>query len=97
VRLAVRVVPRASRNRAIGAVAEADGGVALKIQVTAAPEGGRANDAVVKLLAKALGVAKSRISVAQGAADRRKVLYLEGDTRTLMRALEKWMAALNDR
>ena len=62
-----------------GLLAEPDGNHgrkerALKISVTAAPEGGKANEAVIALLAKEWGVAKSAISVVTGATDRRKVV-----------------------
>mgnify|MGYP000427444852 CR=1 FL=1 len=58
-------------------IAEADGGAALKVAVTAAPEGGKANAAVIKLLAKALGVPKSRLTLIQGATSRDKVFRID--------------------
>lgn len=72
-------------------MAEADGARAFKIQVTAPPEDGKANAAVVKLVAKKLGVAKSRVSVAVGATSRRKVLHVEGETGALLERLALWL------
>lgn len=69
--LALRVTPRASRN----AVEETDDG--LKVAVTAPPENGKANAAVAKLLAQALGVAKTRLVLVRGATARDKVFRLE--------------------
>lgn len=69
--IAVRVTPKASRNK----VEEADGG--LRAYVTVVPEDGKANKAVVKLLANALGVAKSRLVLVRGATSRYKVFRLE--------------------
>ncbi len=66
----VRVTPRASRN----AVLLDDG--AIRVTVTTVPEDGKANAAVVKLLAKALGVAKSRLVLVRGATSRDKVFRL---------------------
>ena len=66
--VAVRVQARARRNE----VAEQPGGV-LRVRVTAAPEGGEANRAVIALLAAALGVAPSRIELVRGAASRDKL------------------------
>ncbi len=69
--LAVRVTPKAARNR----VEQSEAG--LRIYVTVAPEGGKANRAVVKLLADALGVAKSRLELVRGASGRDKVFRLD--------------------
>lgn len=72
-RLALRVTPKASRNAI--AVPEAAGG-ALRVHVTTVPEDGKANAAVLKLLAKALGVPKSRLVIVQGASGRDKVVEI---------------------
>lgn len=68
--IAVRVTPRAARNRI---VAEGD---VLRVYVTVVPEGGKANAAVQKLLAKALGVAKSRLVLVRGQSARDKVFRI---------------------
>ncbi len=52
----------------------------LRVRVTAPPEEGRANDAVVALLAKALGVPKSRVRILRGHTARNKVVSVEGLT-----------------
>lgn len=83
VRLRLRVTPRAARNAIAGIVAEADGGAALKVTVTAAPEDGKANAAVVKLLAKAWKVPKSSIRIVSGQTDRRKGIAVDGDAEAL--------------
>ncbi len=69
----VRVAPRASRNRVIG-VHEG----ALKVALTAPPVDGAANEALRKLLAKALGVAKSEVEILRGDRNRIKVLRVQG-------------------
>ena len=66
-RIALRVTPRASRDRLV-----AEGAV-LRAYVTTIPEGGKANAAVQKLLAKAMGVPKSRLELIRGATARDKV------------------------
>lgn len=78
-RLALRVTPKASRNRIEGVVGEADGGAALKVSVTAAPEDGKANAAVIALLAKSWKIAKSAFTITAGATDRRKLLFIATD------------------
>lgn len=69
--LAVRVTPRAARNTVVA------GPEGLKITVTVPPEDGKANKAVAKLLAQALGVAKSRLTLLRGGAARDKVFRLD--------------------
>lgn len=70
--IAVRVTPKARRNDVV--VAE-DG--TIRIYVTAAPEDGKANAAVTQMLAKSLGVAKSRLTLIRGATARDKVFRLD--------------------
>ena len=94
VRVRLRVQPRARRNRVDGLVAEADGGAALKIAVTAAPESGAANEAVIALLAGEWGLAKSALTLVSGAADRRKTIKLAGDPQRLARQLRDWIGEL---
>ena len=69
--LAVRVTPGAARD-----AVEADG-AELAIRTTAPPEGGKANAAVQKLLARALGVPKSRLTLVRGARGRDKLFRLD--------------------
>ena len=69
--IAVRVTPRASRNAVV-----IEGG-AIRVYVTVVPEDGKANDAVRKILASELGVAKSRLVLVRGQTARDKVFRLE--------------------
>ncbi|HHC30003.1 MAG TPA: DUF167 domain-containing protein [Rhodobacterales bacterium] len=69
--IAVRVTPKASRN----AVTVSDDG--LRVSVTSVPEDGKANKAVIKLLATVLGVAKSRLTLRRGGTSRDKVFKLD--------------------
>jgi uncharacterized protein YggU (UPF0235/DUF167 family) len=70
--IALRVTPRASRDRIV-----ADGDV-LRVYVTCVPEDGKANAAVLKLLARALGVPKSRLDIVRGHSARDKVVRVLG-------------------
>ena len=69
--ISVRVTPKASRN-----MVQVEGGK-VRVYVTTVPEGGKANAAVQKLLAKALGVAKTRLTLVRGQTSRDKVFRLE--------------------
>ncbi len=87
-RLLVRVHPGARRNAIRGWLAD---GV-LKLEVTAAPEAGRANQAVCALIAKALGVGRRQVTVARGETSRSKQLEVEGiEAAELKRRLERAM------
>lgn len=67
----VRVTPRGGRNEVT-----VEGGE-VRVRVTAVPEGGKANKAVQTVLAKALGVAKSRVTLVRGGSSRDKVFQLD--------------------
>lgn len=94
--LRVQVAPKASRERIEGVQEQADGGAALKVAVTAAPEGGKANAAVVKLLAKAWRLPKSAFEIRAGATARRKVFFIEGDAGQLARLIKERVETTND-
>jgi uncharacterized protein (TIGR00251 family) len=72
-RLRLRVSPGASRAGVIGRHGEA-----WKVRVTAPPEGGRANEAVVRLLADALSVPRDAVTLVSGHGGRDKVVELAG-------------------
>lgn len=69
----VRVQPRAKRNAVTKA---ADG--SLKVYVTAPPEDGRANEAVVETIAEWLGVKRRQVEIIRGATSRNKVVRVTG-------------------
>ena len=71
--LALRVTPKARRN-----TVEVDADGVMRAHVTAPPEDGRANEAVRKLLAEALGLAPSRLTLLRGATSRDKVFRIDG-------------------
>ena len=71
--LNIKVVPGARKDRVVGPY-----GDAIKLQVSAPPEGGKANAAVVALLAEALGVKAAQVSIMAGHAQPRKVVRVEG-------------------
>ncbi len=73
VKINLRVIPRARRDAIEGFL---DG--VLRVRVTAAPQDGNANQAVVKLLAKRLGLPRSSVVLARGARSRDKVIEISG-------------------
>ncbi len=69
----MRLQPRASSSRITG---EKDG--VIQVRVTAPPVDGEANAALEKLVAKKLGIAKSKVEVVKGETSREKLLEIDG-------------------
>jgi uncharacterized protein (TIGR00251 family) len=71
----VRVTPSARQTSV--ALDDRDGALTLKVSVTCAPEDGKANKAVLDVLARALNVAPSRLSIIRGETSRDKVVRID--------------------
>ncbi|WP_420405460.1 DUF167 family protein [Nisaea sp.] len=91
VRLRVRLTPNASRDAIGGVALDAEEVAWLTATVTAAPENGRANKALIKLLSKSWKIPKSSFEVTSGATQRRKVLAIDGDGAELAEKLNNWL------
>jgi len=78
-RLRLRVTPNASLDRIDGPETLADGTTVLRLRVRAVPENGKANAAVIRLLAKALGLPRSAVTLVAGETARLKTVLVEGD------------------
>lgn len=87
-RIALRVTPNARSNRIGGPQTRADGSCVLIVRVTAPPNKGAANDAVIALVAKALGLSKSTLSLASGQTSRTKVIRARAPHDVLRSALD---------
>jgi uncharacterized protein (TIGR00251 family) len=87
--LDVRLTPRSARDAIEGIECRADGRTVLKVRVRAAPVEGEANEALRRLVAKALGVAPRQVELAAGAAARLKRLRISGDPQMLEAILER--------
>jgi uncharacterized protein (TIGR00251 family) len=82
--LKVKVVPGSSRNQIAGWL-----GDALKIKVTAPPEKGKANEAVIELLAETFGIAADNIEVVSGHSSPSKLIAITGmDDEAIKKACE---------
>jgi len=88
VSLAVKVTPRARRPGIEGLVAGAPGPGApaalLQVRVAAAPEDGKANAAVIDLLAAGSGLPRRAFSIVAGATDRTKRIHVAGDPAAIL-------------
>ena len=83
-RLHLKVIPKSSKDRVVGWV-----GDRLKVQVTAPPERGKANAAVVDVLAGALGIPRSRVRIVAGETAPLKTVDIDGDDAVLAKLPRK--------
>ena len=87
--LVVRLTPKGGRDAVDGIEQLADGRSVLKVRVRAAASEGEANAALIRLLARSMGVAPREIDLIAGATARLKRLRIAGDGAALATALEK--------
>jgi len=90
VSLSVRLTPKGGRDAVDGVETLSDGRAVLKVRVAAPPTEGEANDALIRLIAKSVGVPPRDVSLAAGATSRIKRLVISGDSPTIVAALEKF-------
>lgn len=86
--LYLRVTPNAGRDSIDGPEIRDDGSCVLRIRVKAVPDKGKANTAVIALLAKALSLPKSSLSVTSGDTARLKTIAIMGDGAELAQRIE---------
>lgn len=80
--LNVKVTPKASKSR-FGNIFNNS----VKIFVTAAPESGQANKAVIELISGALKISKSSIRISKGLTDQNKIIEIIGDPKLIVKLL----------
>ena len=87
--LHLRVTPNAGVDRIEGVETRDDGHDVLRLRVKAVPDKGKANAAVIVLLAKALGTSKSQISLVSGDTARQKTVFIAGDGVSIATLVDK--------
>jgi len=87
--LAVRLTPKGGRDAIDGIDALADGRAVLAVRVRALPAAGKANEALIGLIAKAAGVRSRDVMLVAGATARLKRVAISGHGPTVIAALEK--------
>ncbi|PZU86039.1 MAG: hypothetical protein DI527_20450 [Chelatococcus sp.] len=90
--LSVRLTPRGGRDALDGLERLSDGREVLKARVRVAPTEGEANAALIALLARALRLPRSAVSLAAGATARLKTVALSGDPEDLVARIERAVA-----
>ncbi|HEY8162908.1 MAG: DUF167 family protein [Methylocystis sp.] len=94
VTLWLRLTPKGGRDAIDGVETLSDGKSVLKARVRAAPEDGRANSALIELIAKALSAPKKAVSIRSGETSRVKKLFVAGDPAPYLDALAR-LASIN--
>src|SRR3954452_22156605 len=92
--VAVRLTPRGRGDRLDGIARLADGAKVLKASVGAPPEDGRANEALLRLLAAQWKIARRDLTIAAGARSRLKSVHIAGDPAALLARLDAALAGL---
>ncbi|MBT3765706.1 MAG: DUF167 domain-containing protein [Rhodospirillaceae bacterium] len=89
IKITIRLTPKASANRIIGVRTTSDGSQVLNASVTAVPEKGKANTALLKLLAKTWGIPKTAMSIRAGSKNRRKTVFIETTDAEVLTRIQK--------
>ena len=89
-RFAVRLTPRGGRDAIEGWAGDSSGKRHLKARVSLPPEDGKANKALIALLAKSLAIPKSSIRIAAGETSRLKTIEIVGDRAALEARLSEF-------
>jgi uncharacterized protein len=93
-RVAIRLSPRAPADRLVAITEAAGGGRVLKASVTSPAEGGRANEALLRLLARAWDLPRRDLSIVAGLTSRNKAVRMAGDPDRLIAKVTAAIAGL---
>jgi len=91
--LTVRLTPRGGRDALDGVAIDAAGRAMPRARVSAPPEDGAANTAMLALLADELGIARKTLTLASGATQRVKRVHIAGDPTALTRRMRRVLGA----
>lgn len=94
VRVAIRLAPRAKADRIVAVAMAGDGAHVLKASVRAPARDGRANDALLRLLAETWQLPRRDLAIVVGVASRQKTVHIAGDPRLLLPRLSSLIATL---
>ncbi|HEY1431376.1 MAG TPA: DUF167 domain-containing protein [Stellaceae bacterium] len=93
-RLAIRLSPRARTDHLVSIAAAVEGGSVLRATVTAQAEDGRANKALLHLLARAWHLPRRDLSIIAGSTSRNKIVHIAGDPQYLVAKIAPEIARL---
>ena len=93
--MAIRLSPRARIDRLVAVTASTQGGHVLRATVTTPAEAGRANEALLQLLACAWHVPRRDLSIIAGSTSRNKIVHVAGDPQRLVEQVAPEIARLS--
>jgi len=88
----IKITPKSSKDAIEGCFEASDGVWCLKVRVRAQPEKGRANKALIKLMAKQLGVPQSSLTIITGTKDRNKTLLAKGEKQPIKLSISRLLS-----
>ena len=94
VKINVRLTPKSSKNSVLNCLIDADGVPVLRCVVTAVPENGKANKALIKMLAKIWQLPKTSLTILRGQHDRHKTLLIKDAGKDAYKKLVRWAETL---
>jgi uncharacterized protein (TIGR00251 family) len=94
IRLDLKLTPKAKKSAITGQAVDAAGKAYVKASVTAIPEHGKANVALIKLLATEWRLAKSQITIIRGQTSARKTVEITGEVNKMRPSLIAWLNRL---
>lgn len=92
----IRLTPKSARDEICGLERLSDGRAVVKAKVRAAPEKGEANEALLRLLASALGAPRSQAALLSGATNRLKTIKVQGDADAIEARLRRTLVDASD-
>lgn len=91
----IKLTPSAGRTEVTRCETDADGNQVLRVKVTAVPEKGKANKALIALLAKEWQLGKSKLGIVTGQKDRNKIVSVAVDPAFFAEFFDKWVNKFN--
>lgn len=86
----IYAAPKSAKNAMEEEWVDSDGKIYLKVRITAAPEDGKANKAIIKYLAKEWGIPASQMEITRGDTSRRKTLAVYGNPLELLHRIRTY-------
>lgn len=90
-RLTLKLTPKAKQTAITAIADDVEGDCYLKVSVTAVPENGKANRAVIKLLSNEWKIAKSHITIIRGQTSTRKTIEIIGEIDKVRPLIKTWL------